>query len=120
MPAKRILAKEPLSSQAKPELAVESQSHSHRTIDYTAITLDTINSYPINVQIEWYRRINAGLKTKSGSALSMKVSEKGALSVYGIGRFPVTLYAGQWEKLLEKSNEISQFIKDNNDTLSRK
>lgn len=54
--------------------------------------------------------------------LTMKVSEKGALSVYGLGRFPVTLYAGQWEKLSEfvKAGHIAKFIADNAATLSRK
>lgn len=54
--------------------------------------------------------------------LSCKVSEKGALSVYGLGRFPVTLYAGQWERLLspEMVGTINAFIKANDATLSRK
>jgi hypothetical protein len=59
----------------------------------------------------------------SERALSCKVSkEKGALSVYGLGRFPVTLYASQWERLIEfaKTGAITQFIAANEATLSRK
>ena len=50
----------------------------------------------------------------------MKVSEKGAVSVYGLGRFPVTLYSEQWEKLLGMSDQISTFIVDNKDSLKTK
>lgn len=53
-------------------------------------------------------------------ALSMKVSEKGALSIYGLGRFPVTLYRGQWERLLNASPQISAFIKANDTLLAVK
>jgi hypothetical protein len=52
--------------------------------------------------------------------LFVKVSEKGALSVYGLGRFPVTLYREQWEKLLGMANEIRQFIEENDDRLKKK
>lgn len=52
-------------------------------------------------------------------ALSMKVSEKGALSLYGLGRFPVTLYASQWERVLASTTQISQFLKANESTLKR-
>lgn len=52
--------------------------------------------------------------------MSMKVSEKGALSVYGLGRFPVTLYREQWEKLLGMSDQIRQFIQDNDAQLKKK
>lgn len=50
----------------------------------------------------------------------MKVSEKGALSVYGMGRFPVTLYKEQWLKLMGMSEEIKKFIEENNDRLKTK
>ena len=50
----------------------------------------------------------------------MKVSEKGALSVYGMGRFPVTLYKEQWLKLLGMGDEIKAFIEANNDSLKSK
>ena len=52
--------------------------------------------------------------------LTMKVSDKGALSVYGLGRFPVTLYRGQWERLIGASQEITAFIAANSATLTVK
>lgn len=53
-------------------------------------------------------------------ALTMKVSEKGALSIYGLGRFPVTLYRGQWERLMTAKPTIEAFINTNADLLSVK
>ena len=52
--------------------------------------------------------------------MSLKVSEKGALSVYGLGRFPVTLYREQWEKLLGMADEIRAFIQENDRALKKK
>ena len=52
--------------------------------------------------------------------MSLRVSEKGALSVYGLGRFPVTLYREQWDKLLGMADEIRQFIYDHDDELKKK
>ena len=54
------------------------------------------------------------------TSLGMKVSEKGALSVYGLGRFPVTLYREQWEKLLDMADAIRAFIVANSSVLTRK
>ena len=65
----------------------------------------------------------AQLKTapkSNGGSLSCKVSEKGALSVYGLQRMPVTLYAEQWERLLGFADNIRDFIKQRNGELSRK
>jgi len=59
-------------------------------------------------------------KQKRGSAVSMKVSEKGAVSVYGLGRFPVTLYQEQWLKLLSLSDDIREFIEANKAALKVK
>ncbi len=53
-------------------------------------------------------------------ALTLKVSEKGALSIYGLGRFPVTLYRGQWERLFAARQMIAEFIKANANLLSVK
>lgn len=50
----------------------------------------------------------------------MKVSEKGALSIYGMGRFPVTLYKEQWLKLLGIADDIQKFIKENDSRLKTK
>lgn len=73
-------------------------------------------------EIERLKAENAALKDSKPArgTLSMKVSEKGALSVYGMGRFPVTLYKEQWIKLLGISEEIKKFIEDNNDRLKVK
>jgi hypothetical protein len=56
----------------------------------------------------------------NSSEMSLKVSEKGALSVYGLGRFPVTLYREQWEKLLGMADEIRNFIRENDSALKKK
>lgn len=53
-------------------------------------------------------------------AIKLKVSEKGALSLYGLGRFPVTLYRGQWERLLAHKSDIEAFIRANDRLLSVK
>lgn len=58
------------------------------------------------------------LKTQMGRAISMKVSDKGAVSIYGFGRFPLTIYAKNMQKLLGMSDEINKFIEDNKDKLS--
>lgn len=71
-------------------------------------------------EIERLRAENEALKKPSRGQMSLKVSEKGALSVYGLGRFPVTLYREQWEKLLGMADSIRQFIKDNDATLKKK
>jgi hypothetical protein len=73
----------------------------------------------IMAELELLREENAKLKAKP-NGLGMKVTEKGGLSVYGLGRFPVTLYRSQWEKLLAKAPEIEAFIKTNSDKLAVK
>jgi hypothetical protein len=60
------------------------------------------------------------LKKTSSRGLSLKVSEKGGLSVYGLGRFPVTLYKEQWNKLLDMAEDIRSFIKANDSELKSK
>lgn len=52
--------------------------------------------------------------------LTMKVSGKGALSVYGLGRFPVTLYGEQWTRLLSHASQLSAFIEANKGSLTSK
>ena len=65
---------------------------------------------------------NAALKAKaaSGHRVTFKVSEKGAVSAYGLGRFPVTLYVGQWERLLGEAGALKAFLVANSASLSRK
>jgi hypothetical protein len=57
---------------------------------------------------------------KASGALSFKVSEKGAVSVYGLGRFPVTLYYEQWQRLLGATDELRAFLDDNKSQLKLK
>lgn len=63
---------------------------------------------------------NERLKNRTARGISLKVSEKGALSVYGLGRFPVTLYKEQWLRLLDMADEIRAFIAANDAQLKRK
>jgi hypothetical protein len=75
----------------------------------------------LQAEIERLRAENENLKKPATRGqMSLKVSEKGALSVYGLGRFPVTLYREQWEKLLGMSDQIKQFILDNDQQLKKK
>ncbi|MCC6390880.1 MAG: hypothetical protein IT167_09765 [Bryobacterales bacterium] len=72
-------------------------------------------------EIERLKAENEALKKPAAKgAISYKVSDKGAVSVYGLGRFPVTLYKEQWEKLLERSEELRQFIAANDAQLKKK
>ena len=52
--------------------------------------------------------------------LRLKVGEKGGLSLYGLGRFPVTLYKEQWVRLLDFADEIRSFLKANDQQLKAK
>ena len=74
----------------------------------------------MKAELERLRAENSALKKTSAKGLSMKVSEKGALSVYGLGRFPVTLYKEQWLKLLDLSDDIRAFINANQAGLKTK
>jgi len=73
----------------------------------------------LNDELERLRKENEALK-KGASGVRMKVSEKGAVSVYGMGRFPVTLYKEQWLRLLDMSAEIRAFIAANEAQLKKK
>ena len=81
-----------------------------------------MNTETAEEELERLRKENAELKSKKTKAkeITFKVSQKGAVSVYGMGRFPVTLYKGQWTKLLEKKDEILEFIKENEADLTTK
>jgi hypothetical protein len=74
----------------------------------------------LKLQIERLTAENEALKRSTSKGLSMKVSEKGALSVYGLGRFPVTLYKEQWLRLLDMTEDIRGFIKQNESQLRSK
>lgn len=64
----------------------------------------------LRAELERLRKENESLKKGAAKGISMKVSEKGGLSVYGLGRFPITLYQEQWTKLLDMSEDIRAFI----------
>jgi hypothetical protein len=76
-------------------------------------------------EIETLKAINQTLKAKveahkKPGTLTLKVSPKCAVSVYGLGRFPVSLYQEQWLRLLEKAEDIRAFIKSNESVLAKK
>jgi hypothetical protein len=70
--------------------------------------------------LERLRAENARLKGKEKGGLTLKVGEKGAVSLYGMGRFPVTLYKEQWLRLLAATPEIEAFIRENEPLLKTK
>lgn len=74
----------------------------------------------VQAELERLRAENERLKAGSQRGISMKVSEKGGLSVYGLGRFPVTLYPEQWQKLLDLAPDIRAFIEENRNRLKWK
>ena len=74
----------------------------------------------MKAELERLRRENEALKKGASDGIRMKVSEKGAVSVYGMGRFPVSLYKEQWLKLLSMSEEIRTFIAENEARLKAK
>ena len=74
----------------------------------------------LQAEVERLRAENEQLKGQRGRSVSLKVSEKGGVSVYGLGRFPVTLYKEQWAKLLAMSEEIKAFIKEHDGELKTK
>jgi hypothetical protein len=71
-------------------------------------------------ELERLRAENEALKRPAKGQLSIRVSEKGGVSVYGLGRFPVTLYKEQWAKLLASAEQIATFIKENDHLLKKK
>jgi hypothetical protein len=74
----------------------------------------------LKAEVERLKAENAQLKTQRGRNVSLKVSEKGGVSVYGLGRFPVTLYKEQWTKLLAMTDEIRAFLKEHDAELKAK
>jgi hypothetical protein len=74
----------------------------------------------LQAEVERLRAENEQLKGQRGRSVSLKVSEKGGVSVYGLGRFPVTLYKEQWAKLLAMSDEIKAFMKEHDKDLKTK
>ncbi|HEY4305107.1 MAG TPA: hypothetical protein VGM82_11600 [Gemmatimonadaceae bacterium] len=74
----------------------------------------------LRAELERLKKENESLKKGAAKGISLKVSEKGGVSVYGLGRFPITFYKEQWAKLLDMSEEIRAFIVANEDKLKSK
>ena len=74
----------------------------------------------MKAELDRLRRENEALKQRNVRGVSLKVSEKGGVSVYGLGRFPITLYQEQWTKLLDMADQIRAFIVENEGKLKKK
>jgi hypothetical protein len=74
----------------------------------------------LKAELDRLRNENDALRKGAASHVRMKVSDKGAVSIYGMGRFPVTLYKEQWLKLLDMSDDIRAFIAENEAQLKTK
>ena len=74
----------------------------------------------LRAELERLKAENEALKARRSGTTSMKVSEKGGLSVYGLGRFPVTLYQEQWLKLLDLGDQIRAFIREHQTELKKR
>jgi hypothetical protein len=71
-------------------------------------------------ELDRLRKENEALKKGATRGVSLKVSEKGGVSVYGLGRFPITLYKEQWRKLMDMRDDILNFITANEAQLKSK
>ena len=85
---------------------------------YNNYSGNTMSDQDLKAELEKLRAENAALKQRGPA--SIKVSEKGGVSVYGLGRFPVTLYKEQWEKLLSMAGEIKAFMAEHDSQLKKK
>ena len=74
----------------------------------------------LKAELERLRAENERLKNRTTRGVSLKVSEKGGVSVYGLGRFPVTLYKEQWVRLLDMADDIRAFIRETESKLKAK
>ena len=74
----------------------------------------------MKAEIERLRAENESLKKPARGQLALKVSEKGGLSIYGLGRFPITLYKEQWTKLLDMTDDIRSFLAAHDSELKAK
>ena len=77
-------------------------------------------SEDMQAELERLRAENESPKKAGSRGISLKVSQKGAVSLYGMGRFPVTLYKEQWAKILDMADAIRAFIADNDSALKAK
>jgi hypothetical protein len=78
------------------------------------------NDDEMKAELDRLKAENERLRNRQTRGVSLKVSEKGGVSVYGLGRFPVTLYKEQWLRLLDMAADIRAFIKENDSNLKSK
>ena len=88
----------------KPSEAGQIRAANEENTTMTTLTQDEA------LELANLREENAKLRAKANKEVYFKVSERGAISVYGLGRFPVTLYLGQWEKLFEHQQRLVEFM----------
>ena len=74
----------------------------------------------LQAELERLRAENDSLKAEKKQGVSLKVSQKGAVSLYGIRRFPVTFYQDEWDTILGMGEEIKRFIQENRAELKSK
>jgi hypothetical protein len=74
----------------------------------------------LKAELERLKAENERLKSRSSRGVTLKVSEKGGVSVYGLGRFPVTLYKEQWTRVLDMADDIRAFMRENDAKLKAK
>ncbi len=74
----------------------------------------------LKAELERLKAENAALKNQSSRRVYLKVSEKGGASLYGLGRFPITLYQEQWLRILDMADEIRTFLQENRASLKTK
>ena len=79
-----------------------------------------MNEEQLKAELERLRAENESLRKGNARGATLKVSDKGGVSVYGLGRFPVTLYKEQWLKLLDMADQIREFIRENETRLKVK
>lgn len=79
------------------------------------LTQDEMQAMLAKLQAE-----NAALKAAKNGKLTLKVSEKGAISIYGMGKWPITMYRGQWERVFANADQINAFVQGNEAVLSVK
>ena len=74
----------------------------------------------VHAELERLQRENEELRARAGKGTFLKVAKSGGVSVYGLGRYPVTLYQEQWLRLLTMEDDIKQFIQEHAGELKKK
>ncbi|MCH8083907.1 MAG: hypothetical protein IH885_06695 [Myxococcales bacterium] len=74
----------------------------------------------MQAELERLRAENEGLKARKTQERRLQVSQKGAVSLYGIRRFPITFYADEWDIILGMADEVRTFISQHDTELKRK